>query len=137
MARPRILRATVKTQALDGVGWRVAMSCLMALTIFVSTFICASNACAAFDGDQAVVTLTLGDKAEVASSDPAADSAFHDKVAGAYANCTGHCAAHSLSLPTPVVQLVTFAPTVLAWGLPMTDRLALGGPALLERPPRL
>lgn len=137
MARPRIPRTTAKVQTLESVGWRVVVSCLMALTIFVSTFICATNACAAFDGDQAVATLALGDKAEVASSAPVGDNAFHDKIAGGYANCTGHCAAHALSLPTPVIQLAAFAATGAAWRLSLTAPVPLGGPALLERPPRL
>lgn len=137
MARPRILRATAKAQTLEGAGWRVAMSCLMALTIFVSTLICATNACSAFDGDQAVASQTFDGKALSATPDSAADNALHGKIAGGYASCTGHCAAHALSLPTPLIQMVLFAPTAAAWRLALAAPLARGGPVLLERPPRL
>lgn len=126
-------------QVLEGAGWRVVMSCLMALTIFVSTLICATHACAAFDGDQAVATQTLDGKARAAISDTAADKAAHGKIAGGYASCTGHCAAHALSLPAPapVAELAVFIPTAATWRLLAAVEVAHGGPALLERPPRL
>lgn len=137
MANPRIWTQTAKTQALEGAGWRFIMSCLMAVTIFVSAFICATNACAAFDGDQAVATQTLDGKAAAATTDTATEKALHGKIAGGYASCTGHCTAHALSLPAPVTELAVFIPTAAAWRLLPAVEIALGGPALLDRPPRL
>lgn len=137
MARLRDAKVTARAPTFDSVGWRLVMSCLMALTIFVSAFICATDACAAFDGDQAVASQTAAGKTPSAVTDAAVEKAAHGKIAGGYASCSGHCAAHALSLPAPVAELAVFIPTAAAWRLLPAVEVALGGPAQLERPPRL
>jgi len=137
VARLRDAKVTVRAPTFDSAGWRVVMSCLMALTIFVSAFICATDACGAFDGDQAVASQTIAGKTPSTMTDAAVEKATHGKIAGGFASCSGHCAAHSLSLPAPVAELAVFIPTAAAWRLLPAVEVSLGGPARLDRPPRL
>jgi hypothetical protein len=110
---------------------RKALTAFLVLAVIFGSFICGPGAHQLLEGDVAASVQSVGEVAE-ASGEPAQPA--KSKVPGL---CTGHCAAHALSLPALIGQSAVPFLNRAVW-LVVNDQWShASGPTRLERPPRV
>lgn len=130
------LKAATPLLAFGAMRQRLAMTCLMVLSILVAGFVNNSTAHAAFDGDKAVAEQTLDGKAPGSGLGGADAKAPYGKSFGGAADCTGHCASHTLSLAAPDGLLLAFVEPAAAWPARTATVVLMAAASRLDRPPR-
>ncbi len=110
---------------------RKALTAFLVFAVIFGSVICGPAAHQLLEGDIAVSVQSVGDVAE-ASGEPSAPA--KGSVPGL---CTGHCAAHALSLPALIAQSAVPFMNRAIW-LVVDDQWShASSPARLERPPRV
>lgn len=119
------------TQPILSLDVRKVLAAFLVFAVIFGSVICGPGAHQLLEGDIAASVQPVGDVAE-ASGQPTQPA--KGKVPGL---CTGHCAAHALSLPALLAQSAVPFMNRAIW-LVVNDQWShASSPARLERPPRV
>ena len=130
-AKKRVADKAIRARVGVSSGAHFVVSLLVALAVLLSAMLSPSAAHLGFDNDAPAIQTA----ADVSAKSPATpDAPVKSRVLSL---CTGHCTAHTLTLPASSPAMFVLYVLRASWWATNDSVAQASRPALLERPPRV